>query len=123
MGSLQYKYVAYYQEKASSSYHETINKKNVYLGKSVTYLDEGKWNNQVCALIKEWKAEKIDLRKVVSYLENNQSPTILLAIKEVRFPNLKKIYLTGNSIESVEGLGNIHLPKLEWLGISTIATI
>ena len=79
--------------------------------------------NQVCPLIKEWKTETLNLSKRVLESEWNHFPTILREIKEVRFPDLKQICLSKNSLESVEGLNKIRLPKLEKFWISTFSNI
>ena len=79
--------------------------------------------SEVCQQVKEWKVEELHLRKCGFYLDNNQIPTILQEIKDVRFPNLKAILLRGNMIESLEGLNRIVLPKLSWLAIGTDANI
>ena len=118
-----YQYVVYFQEIASSSTHEAINRKLVYLRKPATYLGDGYWNyhemDKVCPLIKNWKAKMLELRKYSFYLGLNESPTILQSIREVRFPELTLINVQGNNIESVEGISRIHFPKLTGLWIST----
>ena len=78
---------------------------------------------EVCPLIKEWRVRKLWSCKYVCYLDDNDSPTILREIKEIQFPNLEYISLSGNNIESVEGLSQIHLPRLKWLFIGTDANI
>ena len=54
-----------------------------------------------------------------SYLEFNQSITILKDIEHVGFPFMLKLFLRGNRIESIEGLCQISMPMLIdlWLGI------
>ena len=68
---------------------------------------------EVCPLIKEWKVKRLSASKYTFYTGSNWCPTILHQIKEVMFPHLKKILLSGNEIESVEGLNRIHLPLIE----------
>ena len=48
---------------------------------------------------------------------------ILQTIKEVRFPNLKTLFVGDNNVESVEGLNRVYLPQLKFLGIRTSANI
>ena len=79
--------------------------------------------DEVCPLVKEWKVEVLWLGKYTLYLDYNQSPTILATMKEVRFPNLTKINLRWNNIESVEGINRIYLSKLRWLYIGTNSNI
>ena len=48
---------------------------------------------------------------------NNQEPAILRQIQHVSFPNLQKIYLSGNGIESIEVLARTDLPAIISLSI------
>ena len=104
-----------YKGRVSPSTKKTINNKIVDLGKQLFILGGLNWNNhrmdEVCPLIKEWKVEWLYLSKYVWYEVSIESPPMILRIiKEVRFPNLKIIFLSQNKIESVEGLNKINLP-------------
>ena len=63
-------YIVYANEEmASSAAHEVINQNLVNLSNSWLTLDNGQWDkknmNNVCPLIKEWKAESFFLGKNV----------------------------------------------------------
>ena len=79
--------------------------------------------DEVCPFIKEWRTKQLLLRKYGYYIDFNQLPTIPKKIKEIKFPNLQNIGLGENLIESVEGLSQIHLPNLKWLGKGKFANI
>ena len=62
------------------------------------------------------------LRLMCLYLALNKCPTIVKEVMEVIFPHLFLLKLSGNEIESIEGLNRIYMPALEqlWIGTSTI---
>ena len=62
-------------------------------------------------------------RYVFLYAGDNECPTILMEIRQVMFPNLSKMYLQNNNIESLEGFSRVYLPELKWLSLRTISGI
>ena len=68
----------------------------------------------VCPLLKEWKAESINLSynfcKNFYYTALRQEDLGKLA--KIRFPSLKKLFLSLCDIESIEGLNRMWAPQL-----------
>ena len=114
-------------QRAPTATYKAINQEKVYLSKSESYLDRGRWNErkieEVCPLIMEWKAEVLWGSKYVFYLYSNSCSMILHQIKEVMFPHLKQMSFCGNSIESVEAFNRVHLPLLVYLWMGTYTNI
>ena len=69
--------------------------------------------DQVLALIREWKVERMGLSKFTTILGSSSSPKILKGIKEVLFPHLQFINLPFNDVESIEEVDRIYLPALK----------
>ena len=60
---------------------------------------------------------------ILPYQEYNQIPTIIPRISEIKFPFLRFIKISGNAIETVEGLSRVHMPKLERINMSNLIMI
>ena len=62
---------------------------------------------------------------MVDYQGYNNSPTILISMREIDFPSLKRIYLPKNNVESVEIFCRVRMPVLEEfnLGLNHVVSI
>ena len=115
------------EEAVSSATYEAINDERVHLSKPVTYLSLRKVERAPHAgsvpTHQRVESKVSLLRFICCKLAIVGSPTILREIKEIKFPKLQWLFVSGNLTESVEGLSQIHLPKLAYLQIGTSANI
>ena len=66
--------------------------------------------NEVCPIIMEWKAENIYACTKFNKIDRNYQPRIMRDIENILFPNLKKIILYFNNLESVEAFHRVYMP-------------
>ena len=95
-----------------------LNPKHLWLSTLAFITDNGKWHKvkDVVNLIKRWRIQEL----VLSY--NHHSP-LLKEISPIEFPDLESIFLSYNSLESIEIVSRIRFPSLRQCQLSKIYTI
>ena len=66
----------------------------------------------LCRSIKVWKISELSLGKISYEIGKDYSPQILKEISSIEFPNLSKLIIYENILESIESLHRIFLPAL-----------
>ena len=96
-----------YRDNVNFAHHSNINQEKVYL--------EGKWEeyqiSHICPLIKEWKMSHLGISQKSFMIDSNKN--IFSEIKEISFPHLLNLNLTGNKTGSLEGFNRISMPMLK----------
>lgn len=74
---------------------------------------------KIIPFIKEWKSERLEIRKNKKTLVETFNKNILKQIAHINFSNMTTIWVNEDHISSIEGLSRMWMPVLRILSLRT----